>query len=207
MVTYADKQCFTPQDYLERERVAEYRSEYANGVIIPIPEASKEHNRITFDTSGLLWSQLEGSACEGFAQDMRVRVPQCDKYYYPDIIVVCGEPRFEDTTFDVLLNPKLIIEVLSESTERKDREEKFDCYETLESLTDYVLISQWEPRVEHFHRLEDGVWRFIVARGREAVLSLSSIDCELRLAAIYARIVFPPIALEPSEDSEANAAE
>ena len=192
MVAYLETKCVTPQEYLERELTAEFRSEYDNGVLIPMPGASKEHNRITFNTSGLCWSQLNGSSCEGFAQDMRVRVPQCDKYYYPDIVVVCGEPRFEDSTFDVLLNPKLIIEVLSNSTERKDREEKFDCYETLDSLTDYVLISQREPRIAHFYRLEDRIWRFVVAHGLEAVLSLPAIGCELRLADVYARIVFPP---------------
>ena len=203
MVACDTKQCFTHQDYLERECVAEYRSEYANGAIIPMPGASKEHNRITFNTSGLLWSQLEGSTCEGFSQDMRVRVPQCDKYYCPDVIVVCGEPRFEDTTFDVLLNPRLIIEVLSESTERKDREEKFDCYETLESMTDYILISQWEPRIEHFYRLEDGVWRFTVARGLQAVLALPAIGCRLPLADVYARSTFPPSSIEPNVQESA----
>ena len=123
MVTHAAKQCFTPLEYLRRERAAEFRSEYNHGVIIPMPGASREHNRITFDTARHLGNQLEGSSCEGFAQDMRVRVPECDKYYYPDIVVVCGEAQFEDATFDVLLNPRLIVEVLSESTERKDRGE------------------------------------------------------------------------------------
>ena len=202
MVTHAAKQCFTPLEYLERERTAEFRSEYDHGVIIPMPGASREHNAITFNTSGLFWSQLEGSSCEGFAQDMRVRVPQCDRYYYPDIIVVCGEARFEDATFDVLLNPRLIVEVLSESTERKDRGEKFDCYETLPSLSDYVLISQTEPRIEHFSRLEDGIWRFVAARGLEAVPNLPAIGCSLRLADVYARITFPP---PPPEEPSAPA--
>ena len=191
MVAYAEKKCFTPQEYLERERKAEYKSEYDNGVIIPMPGASREHNCITFDASRHIGNQLDGSPCQGFAQDMRVRVPQCDRYFYPDIVVVCGEPQFEDATFNVLLNPRLIIEVLSDSTGRKDREEKFDCYETLESLTDYVLISQTEPRIEHFSRLEEGGWRFVVARGMTAVLALPAIGCRLPLADIYARITFP----------------
>ena len=200
MVMYAEKKCVTPLEYLEREREAEFRSEYDQGVIIPMTGASREHNRITFDTSRHLGNQLDGSTCEGFAQDLRVRIPQCDKYYYPDVVVVCGEPRFEDAAFDVLLNPKLIIEVLSDSTERKDREEKFDCYETLESLTDYVLISQTEPRIEHFSRLESGGWRFVVVRGLEAVLSLPAVNCNLRLADIYARVTFPPRPVaEPDE--------
>lgn len=197
MVAYIEKQCYTPQEYLERERLAEFRSEYDNGVLIPMLGASRDHNRITFNIIGLFGDQLHGSSCEGFAQDMRVRVLQGDKYYYPNLVVVCGEPRFEDATFDVLLNPKLIVEVLSESTERKDREAKFDDYATLESLTDYVLISQWEPRIEHFYRLEDGIWRFVVARGLQAALDLPAIGCRLPLADIYARITFPPPAETP----------
>ena len=197
MVAYLEKQCVTPLEYLERERTAEYRSEYDNGMIIPMPVSTREHSSINFALIGHVGNQLEGSSCEGFAQNMQVRVPECNKYYYPDLIVVCEEPRFEDNIFDVLLNPRLIIEVLSESTERKDRGEKFDCYATLESLTDYVLISQREPRIEHFFRLEDGIWRFVVARGLEAVLSLPAIGCELRLADVYARVVFPP--LQPTE--------
>ncbi len=202
MVAYAEKQCFTPLEYLERERTAEFRSEYDNGAIIPMPGASREHSCITFDTAGHLGNQLEGSSCEGFSLNMWLRVPQCDRYYSPDIVVVCGEPRFEDATFDVLLNPRLIIEVLSESTEHKDREEKFDCYETLESLTDYVLISQREPRIEHFYRLEEGVWRFTVARGRTSVLDLAAIGCRLSLAEVYARVTFPTPAAEPSAETE-----
>ena len=202
MVAYAEKRGVTPLEYLERERTADYKSEYDNGVIIPMPGASREHNSITFDTTAILGPQLQGSPCQGFAQDMRVRVPLCDKYYYPDIVVVCGEPQFEDATFDVLLNPKLVIEVLSQSTERKDREEKFDCYETLESLTDYVLISQTEPRIEHFSRLEDRVWRFVVARGLEAALALPAIGCSLRLADVYARVTFPPPSAQGSDGRE-----
>ena len=200
MIAITEKPCVTPLEYLERERTADYKSEYDNGVIIPMPGASREHNCITFDSSRHIGNQLDGSSCQGFAQDMRVRVPQCDKYYYPDIIVVCGDPQFEDDTFDVLLNPRLIIEVLSKSTERKDREEKFDCYETLESLTDYVLISQTEPRIEHFYRMEDGIWRFVVARGLEAVLALPAVGCNLRLADVYARVTF---SLPPAQESDA----
>ena len=192
MIAYAEKKCFTPLEYLERERAADYKSEYNHGVITLMPGASREHNCITFDTTSLLGPQLKGSSCQGFSQDMRVRVPLCDRYFYPDIVVVRNEPQFEDATFDVLLNPRLVIEVLSPSTEHKDRGEKFDCYETLESLTDYVLISQTEPRIEHFSRLEDGVWRFVVARGVGATLALPAIGCSLRLADVYARVTFPP---------------
>ncbi len=193
MVATLEKRCYTPQEYLEREREAEFRSEYDHGVIIPMAGASKEHNRINVDTLNSIVNQLKGGSCEAFTQDMQVRVPDCDKYYYPDIAVVCGEPKFEGITgLDVLLNPTLIIEVLSLSTERKDQEEKFDCYETLESLSDYVLISQTEPRIEHFSRQKQGIWQFVVARGLNAVLELPAIGCSLRLADAYARIELSP---------------
>ncbi len=206
MVATLEKRCYTPQEYLERERNAEFRSEYDQGVIIPMAGASKEHNSITFDVSRHLGNQLDGSSCQGYAQDMQVRVPECDKYYYPDIVVVCGEPRFEGITgLDVLMNPSVIIEVLSPSTEIKDRNEKFDCYETLASVTDYVLISQHEPRIEHFSRQNRGVWQFIVARRLNAVLELPAIGCRLRLADVYSRITFsttPPETSEPQGRNE-----
>lgn len=195
MVTFADKTTakvahITPHEYLERERKAETKSEYYGGELLPMAGASKEHNRIAGDTFGELRNQLKGSACEPFTNNMRVRVPACDRYFYPDVIVVCGEPRFEDAELDVLLNPILIIEVLSETTEAADRGEKFACYRTLESLTDYVLISQSAPYLEHFTRQPDNRWLLTTAEGREGHLALPSIGCELRLSEVYAR-VFP----------------
>ncbi len=185
-----ERPCVTPQEYLKRERRAERKSEYSNGVITPMAGATKEHVRINFDTSNHLGNQLRGTSCEAFGSDMRTRVRRTDKYYYPDIAIVCGEAQFEDNTFDTLINPTLIVEILSESTADKDRHEKMDAYKTLDSLTDYVLISQTEPLVEHHSRLSDGRWQQVVARGRDAVLPLPNIGCELRLAEVYLRIPF-----------------
>ncbi len=196
MVAHALDYHITPQEYLKLERNAAFRSEYDNGTIVSMAGASIEHNRIVFDTVRLLGNQLEGKHCEGFALDMRVRIPDCNKYDYPDLIVACGEPHSEDSEADSLLNPKLIIEVLSESTEKVDRTSKFDCYDTLESLTDYVLISQSEPRIEHYSRLQGGVWSYMAARNTEDTLELPSIECILPLAKVYARISFPPSSVE-----------
>jgi len=205
MIATLEKRCYTPLEYLERERSAEFRSEYDHGVIIPMAGASKEHNRINVDAARHLGNQLQGSSCELFSLDMQVRVPECDKYYYPDIAVVCEEPKFEGITgLDVLMNPTLIIEILSKSTELKDRNEKFDCYETLDSLTDYVLISQTEPRIEHFSRQKQGIWQFMVARGLTAILELPAIGCSLRLADVYSRIIFPTAPPETSEPEGRN---
>ncbi len=191
MVAYAREKFYTPQEYLEIERRAETRSEYDRGVIISMAGASLEHNIISANISRHIGIQLENSHCFIVSNDMRVRIPKCDKYYYPDGVVICGEAELEYSGFDTLLNPKLIIEILSESTEKIDRHEKFDCYETLESVSDYVLISQSEPRIEHFSRLSDGAWRLDIARGLEDILNLDSIGCRLSLADIYARITFP----------------
>src|SRR5579872_3709140 len=103
------------QEYLERERKAETKSEYHSGRVVGMAGGSKEHNRITFDMARHLGNQLEGKTCEGFSSDMRVRVPECNNYYYPNVVVVCEEPQFEDAELDSLLNPTLVIEVLSGS--------------------------------------------------------------------------------------------
>ena len=185
-----ERPCVTTQEYLERERRAERKSEYSSGAITPMAGATKEHIKINVDTQTHLCVQLRGSSCEVYNNDMRTRVLRGDKYYYPDIVIVCGEARFEDDRFDTLLNPTLIVEILSESSEENDRDEKMNAYRTLESLTDYVLISQTAPRIEHYSRLSDADWRCVIAEGRDAVLPLPNIGCELRLAEVYLRIPF-----------------
>ena len=196
-----EQPCVTPQEYLERESRAETKSEYSSGVITPMAGATKEHVRINFDTSIHLGNQLRGGSSEAFGSDMRTRVLRGDNYYYPDLIIVCGEARFEDNKFDTLMNPTLIVEILSASSEHKDRNEKMDADETLGSLTDYVLISRTEPRIEHYSRLLDGGWRYLVARGRDAVLPLPNIGCELRLAEVSLRVPFetsPIVEMQPT---------
>jgi Uma2 family endonuclease len=120
-----------------------------------------------------------------------VRVPACDKYYYPDVTVVCEPPQFEDGRRDTLLNPTLLIEVLSDSTQATDRDEKWQCYQTLESLQSYVLISQNKPLVEIYRRQADG-WFYTAFTQLESVVPLDAIGCELKLAEVYARVPFPP---------------
>ncbi len=194
----------TPEEYLEREGRAETKSEYHDGDIVAMAGASLVHNILTFEVTSLLGFQLRAGNCQGFASDQRVRVPACNRYFYPDLTIVCGEPEHQTLAgLESLLNPTLIIEILSDSTERADRGDKFDCYETLESLTDYVLISQDAPRIEHYARMPAGGWHYVPARGLEAVLSLPAIGCELRLADVYARVPF----LTPSKEMEMEAAQ
>ena len=187
------EQFITAADYLALERQAETKSEYLNGHIYAMSGASRSHNRITFNLARRIGNQLAGSRCEGYVNDMRVKVSPTGLYTYPDVIVVCGEPRFEDADVDTLLNPKIIIEVLSDTTEAYDRGDKFAHYRALESLTDYLLVAQNEPRIEHFARQTDRSWRYSVADGLEAVIEIATIDCVLQLAEVYERATFPEV--------------
>lgn len=190
----------TPAEYLRRERAAETKSEYVNGQIYAMSGASRQHNRITVNVTALLHTQLQRSPCEAFANDMRVKVSAESMYTYPDLAVVCGEAKFEDTALDTLLNPTLIIEVLSDSTEKYDRGKKFAYYQRIESLREYVLISQDTPRIESFTRLPDNRWVLTTVEVQEEAISLASIGCSLPLSDVYARVEFEKEAAnEPSE--------
>lgn len=179
------------ETYFEREDKASSKSEYHDGVVVAMSGASTAHVRITTKLTRLVDSQLEGSSCEVFDSDMRVLVRECNAVYYPDLTVVCGKPIFADTPMATLLNPTLVIEVLSPSTERLDRGTKFDCYRSLESIQTCVIVSQVEPRIEVYSRQADGSWRYDPASGLNAIARLEAIGCELRLADVYARVEFP----------------
>lgn len=178
----------TAADYLAMERQAEIKSEYLNGYIYAMSGASLKHNRIVAGLATVLGAQLRRKPCEPFFGDMRVKVSPTSLYTYPDVVVVCGEPQLEDQHLDTLLNPKVIIEVLSDSTEKYDRGDKFAHYRALESLTDYLLVAQNQPRIEHFARQNDGSWRYAVADGLDAEIEIATIGSTLRLAEVYERV-------------------
>ena len=181
----------TPQEYLAFERQAEQKHEFLNGEIFAMVGASENHNLIVMNTGAELHRQLKKSPCKIYSNDMRVKVDPSGLYTYPDLVVVCETPRFEDAKRDTLLNPKLIIEVLSDSTEAYDRGGKFEYYRQLESLAEYLLINQYKPHVERFVRQSgDASWLLTEAHGLEAKMSLSAIDCELSFAEVYAKIEF-----------------
>jgi Uma2 family endonuclease len=180
----------TPEEYLAFERAAEYKNEYFDGEIFAKTGASLKHNRITLNIGSELNNQLKERKCQAFTSDMRVHVPATGLYTYPDVVVVCGEPQLEDEHFDTLLNPVLIVEVLSRSTARYDRTGKFSDYRSISSFAEYLLVSQDEYRVEHYARQPDGRWLLTEYRSREDTLALDSIGCRLSLAEIYDK-VFP----------------
>ena len=160
MTTRAVQTYLTPEEYITLERKAipdaeTVRSEYINGEIIKMPGASFAHNLMTNNISGELRARLKGSECAVFANDMRISIPTAKSYFYPDVGVVCEEPRFEDDVFDTLLNPIVIVEVLSPSTESVWTEvKKFAHYRQVTSLQEYVLVAQDQIRVEHYRRQE-----------------------------------------------------
>lgn len=175
-------------EYLEMERVSEVRHEYLDGEVFAMVGASEAHVLIVSNLLATLHAQLRKGPCLVYTNDMRVQVAEIGLYTYPDLIVQGEEPRFlEESHRNTLLNPTVIFEVLSESTEAYDRGKKFESYRTLDSLTDYLLVSHDEARIEHFTRREGG-WFLTAARGEDAVLALPTIGCELRLAEVYERV-------------------
>src|SRR6266851_6519501 len=190
MMSAVPKPYITPEQYLELERQADTKSEYFAGEIFAMAGGSPEHNLISGNAFGVLWSQLRDSPCTPYNSDMKVRVAE-DLYAYPDVTVVCGEAQFAGEEREVLLNPTLIVEVLSPSTEAWDRGGKFEQYRQRESLQEYVLVTQVRPHVERFARQASGQWLLTEVNGLEAVLSLPSIGCELALAEVYRKVTFP----------------
>lgn len=178
----------TPEEYLAIERAAEYKSEYVNGEIFAMTGASRKHNLIAGNIHGELRQQLKGKACEAYPGEMRVKAPAAHSYVYPDVVVVCGEPQFEDSHFDTLLNPTLVAEVLSKSTESYNRLAKSAYYRTIESLVEYLLVAQEEYRVEQYIKQSDGRWLLADVRSLAGVIELKSIACSLALRDIYDRI-------------------
>ena len=195
MATRGAQTYLTPEEYITLERKAvpdaeTVRSEYINGEVINMSGASLAHNLITGNIFGQLYTRLRGGRCIVFANEMRVSIATAKSYFYPDVSVVCEEPRFEDDVFDTLLNPIVIVEVLSPSTEAYDRGEKFAHYRQLPSLQEYILVAQDQIRVEHYRR-QERQWIFTDFGMHDEVLSLPSLQCELPLPDIYERVTFP----------------
>ncbi len=190
MSSAATKRRFTPQEYLALERKSETRNEYYNGEIFAMAGASREHNLISVNLLRDIGNQLEDRPCEAYPSDMRVSIEATGLYTYPDVSVVCGEPRFQDREVDTLLNPTVIIEVISPTTEAYDRGDKFRHYRSIGSLREFVLISQDRMMVERYTRQEND-WVLSDMTDPDQVLKLESIGCQIPLNRIYARITFP----------------
>lgn len=181
------RQRLTIQEYLVLERQAETKSDYLDGEMFAMSGASRKHNLIGVNIASSLHQQLSGRACEVYANDMRVRTTS-DLLTYPDVVAVCGEPQFEDDEVDTLLNPTVIVEVLSKSTEAYDRVTKLDHYRTIPSLAEILLVAQDRPRIEHWRRQGNGQWLVEDVEDMDRTIELSSIQCTLSLKAVYQRL-------------------
>jgi Uma2 family endonuclease len=177
----------TPEEYLERERASlDQKHEYVDGEIFAMVGASLPHNVISGNIFALLWTNLSKAKCRPLINDMKVRNEAKDSFFYPDILVYCGKPLFHDEEKDVLINPTVIFEVLSPSTMKYDKGEKFYRYRQIPSLQSYLIVSQDTARVEHYER-QESQWSLIDVSGLEKELSIKSVGVCLTLSEIYAR--------------------
>ncbi len=184
------KKFYTEAEYLELERVANFKSEFYQGEIFAMSGASVQHTIVVTNIVASLHQQLRKKPCTVHASDLRVRVEKNTLYTYPDIVVVCGDAKFSDEQKDTLTNPTLIVEVLSKSTEQYDRVKKFELYRGLDSLQEYILVSQNEFRVELFTKQNQQQWIFSEVTEKNGLLKIHSIDAVLSVEDIYEKIVF-----------------
>jgi Uma2 family endonuclease len=184
------KPFITPEQYLEIERNAEYKSEYLNGEMFAMAGGSGPHNEIAVNITSQLHGQLRHRRCKVYDSDMQVQVSPTGLDTYPDACVVCGEARFLDERRQTLLNPTLIIEVLSPSTEAYNRGRKFEHYKTIESLAQYLLVSSDHKYIDLFTRQPDGDWLLTSASAPGDSLELSSIGCRLAVDDVYEQVEF-----------------
>lgn len=175
-------------DYLNGERQAPEKHEYIQGQIYAMAGASREHNQLVFNLAGLLHAQLRSKPCSAFVADMRVRTRPNEAYFYPDLALACGELQFEDEHSDTLLNPSVIIEVLSPSTEGYDRGAKFAHYRRLDSLQEYILVAQDRLSIECYRRASQGQWLLSETNEWQQEIQLQSLGCVLRMQDVYEKV-------------------
>lgn len=183
------KPFITPQQYLEIERNAEYKSEYISGDMIAMSGASYKHGIIVLNLASRIKQTLKGKPCDTLAGDIRVRATTTS-YLYPDIVLMCGYPEFEDANVDTLLNPLAVVEVLSKSTEAYDRGEKFFLYRQIESLQVYILVSQEKHHIEWYIKQTDDQWLLSEVKDIDSILNIPRLDIQIPLSDIYERVSF-----------------
>ena len=181
----------TPEEYLEIERAADHKSEYYDGIIYAMSGVKKGHDMITGNVHLRLRNALAGKKCQVHTSDMRIRTV-ARHYTYPDVSATCGEPQYLDTDVDTFLNPSLIVEVLSVSTEPYDRGKKFELYRSISSFREYLLLASDRMEAEIFIRRPDGDWTIASFHDAEDVITIDSLGCKLKLGEIYEDVVFDP---------------
>jgi len=180
---------YTAEDYLKFERRDAGKQEYSNGTVLNSTGSSRRHNLIGSNTTIAIGSRVRGHKCEVYVNDMRVKLAP-HNYCYPDVVVVNGEPKFEGKELDILLNPTVIVEIMSKSTLNHDKTEKLDRYLAMESVREIMLIKEEDMRVEHYHKQTVNQWTYKIYGNREDVISIESINCKISLSEIYSQIKF-----------------
>lgn len=187
------KKLYTLEEYFEIELNSEEKYEYWDGQIFAMSGASRGHNKISVNLTREISLQLKGRNCEVFHSDQRVKVPSWPPYRYPDLVALCGKPEYENIGgVDTLLNPTLVIEILSPSTEAFDRGDKFDYYKSIPSFCEYILVAQHRPFITQIVKQNDNKWLLSGFDKLEDIVTLSSIDCNLLLSDVYLGVEFPP---------------
>ncbi len=189
MTALPKKKKYTPEQYLALEEKAEYKSEYVNGYIFKMAGGTEAHITISFNATKLFADKLRGK-CRAYQSDMKVWVEEVGTYFYPDVTVVCGERRFHNGKRDIVENPILLVEVLSQSTKEYDKNDKFFTYQHIESFQEYVLISQNQPAVQQYIRQTDGGWKYKATIGLNSEVYFESVDATLSLQEIYDLVEF-----------------
>nr|WP_044199959.1 Uma2 family endonuclease [Oscillochloris trichoides] len=189
-MTAPSKHAMTSSEYLAFERSSNQKHEYLAGTIYAMVGGSARHNRIAGSTYAALYAQLRQRQCSIYPSDMRVKVVQTGLYTYPDITIVCGHELYEDNREDTLLNPAVIIEVLSPSTEKYDRGKKFQHYRSILSLREYIIIAQDTYHIERFARQSDNTWVLSEANSQAEYIDIPSIQCTLQLKEVYEKVTF-----------------
>jgi Uma2 family endonuclease len=185
------KERFTLEEYIEFDKNSEERWEHFDGVVVSMSGGTLIYNRITVNLLTSLRSKALARGCEVLPADMRIKVPKAPPYRYADVVVVCGEPVIESIQgLDVLVNPRLIIEILSDSSEAYDRGKKFVSYQSIDSFEEYLLVTQDKPYVTHYARQADGSWLRSDIEGTESEIELVTIPCRIKLSEIYAFVEF-----------------
>ncbi len=180
----------SPQEYLTIERSLEARNEYRDGVMYAMPGTTYKHARIKQKIARIAGNLLEGGPCEVLTTDMRVKVNSSGLYTYPDLIILCGKPELEDSHFDTLLNPQVLIEVLSDSTEKYDRGLKFEHYRRIPTLREYILVSQKRMLVERFFRQPDNSWNLQTFEDPAGVFPFATVAVPIPMQDIYRKVEF-----------------
>lgn len=182
----------SPEEYLERERKAEFRSEYFRGEMVAMSGATRWHGRIVTNLVRDLGQQLRSRDCNVYSSELRVCISETGVYAYPDIVVTCGEENFRDSTLDTLLNPVVIVEVLSTSTENYDRGAEFESYRSIPSLMEYLMVAQDKTHLEQYTRQPNGRWLLADHSDPSTRMHLECLGIDLQLADVYEKVSFEP---------------